>query len=60
MDDLTQEDFISQLTHSCRYDHLSRPPSIMPVQVVFQIDVKHIENIGNTVRIKSSRMKQTS
>ncbi|XP_076258924.1 pH-sensitive chloride channel 2-like isoform X2 [Rhynchophorus ferrugineus] len=48
MDNLTQEAFLSVLTASCRYDHLTRPPSNDPLKVAFQIDVKHIENVDNT------------
>ncbi|XP_066261820.1 pH-sensitive chloride channel 2-like [Euwallacea similis] len=47
MDKLTQEEFLSRLTDSCRYDHVARPPSDLPLQVTFQIDVQHIESVDN-------------
>lgn len=47
MDNLTQEEFLLKLTDSCRYDHVARPPSDLPLQVTFQIDVQHIESVDN-------------
>lgn len=49
LDSLTQEEFISRLTESCRYDRLTIPSSDRPLRVNFQIDVKHIESVDNTV-----------
>lgn len=49
MDNLTQEEFLLKLTDSCRYDHVARPPSDLPLQVTFQIDVQHIESVDNRV-----------
>ncbi|CAG9767208.1 unnamed protein product [Ceutorhynchus assimilis] len=48
LDNLSQEEFVSKLTQSCRYDQASRPPSDLPLRVNFQIDMRHIENIDNT------------
>ncbi|XP_030755339.1 glutamate-gated chloride channel-like [Sitophilus oryzae] len=59
MDNLTQEEFLAALTSSCRYDRLIRPPSENRLDVDFQIDVKHIENAGNT-QFKSHLLVQVS
>ncbi|CAH1115977.1 unnamed protein product [Phaedon cochleariae] len=44
LDILTQDDFSSKLTDSCRYDRLTKPPSSLPLEVVFQFDMTHIES----------------
>ncbi|XP_050298946.1 pH-sensitive chloride channel 2-like [Anthonomus grandis grandis] len=59
MDGLTQEDFMLKLTESCRFDHLARPPTDRPLRVNFQIDMKHIENVGNN-EFKSHMFVQIS
>ncbi|XP_050299103.1 uncharacterized protein LOC126737992 [Anthonomus grandis grandis] len=43
MDHITQEEFTSKLTDSCRYDRLIKPtvPATLPVEM--QIDLTHIE-----------------
>lgn len=45
MDHLTQEEFTSKLTDSCRYDRLIKPITNGPLQVYLQVDMRHIENI---------------
>ncbi|XP_030755338.1 glycine receptor subunit alpha-2-like [Sitophilus oryzae] len=59
MDNLTQEAFLSALTASCRYDRYIRPTSESPLKVNFQIDVKHMENVENTL-FKSHILVQLS
>lgn len=46
---LTQDEFITKLTDSCRYDRLIRPPSSEPLEVDFQIDMMHIESYEHLV-----------
>lgn len=43
MDDLTQEQFTSKLTDACRYDKLIKPPTVQPLPVYMQMDLRHIE-----------------
>ncbi|KAJ8929816.1 hypothetical protein NQ314_017413 [Rhamnusium bicolor] len=43
VDNLTQDEFITKLTDSCRYDRLIKPPTEGPLLVEIQIDMKHIE-----------------
>lgn len=45
LDYLTQERFMEQLTDSCRYDKLIKPPSSGPLPVSMQIDVSYIDAI---------------
>lgn len=52
MDGLTQEQFTSRLTHSCRYDKVvilkdAKDPT--PLNVTVQIDLKHIEAVEQLV-----------
>ncbi|XP_018575137.1 glycine receptor subunit alpha-2 isoform X2 [Anoplophora glabripennis] len=44
IDNLTQDEFISKLTDGCRYDRLIKPPTDGPLNVLIQIDMKHIES----------------
>ncbi|KAF7278651.1 hypothetical protein GWI33_008101 [Rhynchophorus ferrugineus] len=44
MDHLTQEEFTSKLTDSCRYDRLIKPVTTEPLTVRMQIDLTHIES----------------
>lgn len=44
MDHLTQEEFTSKLTDSCRYDRLIKPVSPKLLEVDMQIDLTHIES----------------
>lgn len=42
-DTFTQSEFIQRLTHNCRYDRLSRPTNIIPLNVFTQLYIYHLE-----------------
>ncbi|XP_060523330.1 pH-sensitive chloride channel 2-like [Cylas formicarius] len=44
LDHLTQEEFTSKLTDSCRYDRLIKPVTSEPLQVEMQMDLIHVES----------------
>lgn len=52
VDELTQDEFITKLTDSCRYDRLVKPPSQEPLTVYFQIDMTHVEASDHLVSCK--------
>ncbi|KAK5640700.1 hypothetical protein RI129_009247 [Pyrocoelia pectoralis] len=45
LDKLTVNQFVTKLTHECRYDKVTRPPMDQPLNVTLQIDIMHIEAI---------------
>lgn len=49
VDSLTQDEFITKLTDSCRYDRLVKPTSSEPLEVFFQIDMTHVESYDHLV-----------
>ena len=49
MDSLTQDQFTNRLTHTCRYDKLVRPSTKIPLNVLIQIDLQHIEAVDQLV-----------
>lgn len=55
LDTLTQEEFISRLTDSCRFDRLIKPVTEAPLNVQFQIDMAHIESADHLVRKHCSK-----
>ncbi|XP_066249041.1 pH-sensitive chloride channel 2-like isoform X1 [Euwallacea similis] len=55
MDHLTQEEFTSKLTDSCRYDRLIKPTTPSPLEVDMQIDLTHIES--SEAQVCCSQMK---
>lgn len=50
MDHVTQEEFTSKLTDSCRYDRLIKPIDPKLLEVNMQIDLTHIESSDAQVR----------
>lgn len=55
MDMLTQEQFMSRLTHHCRYDKLIKPKTDEPLQIFIRMDISHIEAIDQLVSVKQRR-----
>lgn len=49
LDSLTQDEFLTKLTDSCRYDRLVRPPTTNPLSLYFQIDLRHVESYDHLV-----------
>ncbi|KAF5282474.1 hypothetical protein FQR65_LT14282 [Abscondita terminalis] len=45
LDKLTVNQFVTKLTHECRYDRVTRPPMTGPFNVTVQIDIMHIEAV---------------
>lgn len=48
IDSMTQDEFLTMLTESCRYDKLVKP-SPVPLEVYFQIDLAHVESSEHLV-----------
>ncbi|CAH0563686.1 unnamed protein product [Brassicogethes aeneus] len=59
LDLLTQEEFSSKLSDSCRYDRLIKPVSEGPLEVFLHIDVRHIES-SDQLQFKSHILVQLS
>lgn len=45
LDKLSVNQFVTKLTHECRYDKVTRPPMTGPLNVTVQIDIMHIEAV---------------
>lgn len=56
IDLLTQDEFITKLTDSCRYDRLVKPQTNEPLEVTFQIDMMHVESSDHLVSKLSQQL----
>ncbi|KAF5280509.1 hypothetical protein FQA39_LY18031 [Lamprigera yunnana] len=45
LDKFSVNQFITRLTHECRYDKVTRPPMKDPLNVTLQVDIMHIEAV---------------